>query len=256
MNPLDAPEAGTTRRQLLRAGTLGAAAAAVLAACGTTDDSKPGESGVAPEEAEVTPTVPLSAPSASDLRYNQTLLRTAASLELLAADAYEEYGANLPEGEPQADAARFAADHTAAAADFNEPLPADLVVEEANPVLMDAFVAPVAPDLIDAPSTYDFFHVLESTIAATYVVAVGDYAPENPDDTERTTFAGHASAAARRATVLGGGGEGLEPADALFDTVDLIPNEAYLTVEDPNAPVEDDTAEGDDATAEDGATEE
>ena len=38
MNPLDAPEAGTTRRQLLRAGTLGAAAAAVLAACGTTDE--------------------------------------------------------------------------------------------------------------------------------------------------------------------------------------------------------------------------
>ena len=251
MNPTDAPETGTTRRQLLRTGALGAAAAAVLAACGTTDESKPGESGVSPSADEVTPTVPLQAASPSEIRNNQTLLRTAASLELLAAEAYNGWGSNL-DAEGQADATRWETDHLAAADEFNALLPSDLTVDEPNQVMLEDFVQPIEQDLIDARSTYDFFHVLESTLAATYVVAVGEYVPEGPEDQERTIFAEHASSAARRATVTGNAGQGLEPADALFDTVDLIPNAAYLTVEDPNAPAEDsgDGSEGDTTTTE------
>ena len=228
-----------------RTGARGAAAAAVLAACGTSNEAAPGESGGSPDDQEVTPTVPLEAATESEIRNNQTLLRTAASLELLAAESYNGWGPQL-DAEGQADAARWEADHLAAAEEFNAALPSDLTVDEPNQVLLERFVQPLEPDLINAEATYGFFSVLESTLAATYVVAVGDYVPLGPDDDERTIFAEHASAAARRSTGTGNGGPGLQPDSALFDTVDLVPAEAYLTVDDPNAAPEDGASEGDD----------
>ncbi|MEZ5140278.1 MAG: hypothetical protein R2711_16345 [Acidimicrobiales bacterium] len=57
MTPTDR-DASASRRQLLLTGSLGAAATAFLAACGTKDNSKSGQSGVDPTTTLVTPTVP------------------------------------------------------------------------------------------------------------------------------------------------------------------------------------------------------
>ena len=114
MTTADRP--GPSRRQLVLGGTLGAAAAAFLAACGTKTPDTAGQSGVDPTTTAVTPTVPITDPSEAEVAGEQQNLRTAASLELVVASAYTTYGKKLSDTDLAAQATRIAADHISTAA--------------------------------------------------------------------------------------------------------------------------------------------
>ncbi len=227
MNPTSSPASGTTRRQLIRTGAFGAAAAAFLAACGTKSDQSAGQSGVDPSTTIAPPEAPLPKISEADLAYDIDLLRTATSLELLAADLYEKYGPKLSD-EWKAEAARFATDHQAAAEAFQEETPAEFRVDEPNEWLQDNTVDPVMVELDKGNEAVilNFFAGLESTLVATYIAAVASFTQVEG----RAQFAGYAEAAARRNALMGNGGAGAPPDSALFPLQDLIPNEAYVTV--------------------------
>ncbi len=168
--------AGTTRRNLLVTGGLGAAAAAFLAACGT-DTSKPvGASGDDPTPTGVAPTAPPPEASADDLQWDITVLRTAASLELLAAQLYREYGPMLEDAAWAAEAKRYASEHRETAQVFNQELTAGLRVTEPNSYLLDNSVAPIEADLTSDAAILTLFSSTESSIVATYITAVSTQA--------------------------------------------------------------------------------
>lgn len=225
MNPTS-PASGPSRRQLITTGAFGAAAAAFLAACGTKTDRSAGQSGVDPTTTAVAPSVPIAEITAADKAEDIDLLRTATSLELLAADLYVKYGKALTDADWKANAARFAEDHAAAAVVFTEETPADAQVDTPNEWLQTNTVDPIADQLVTDSAILDFFAGLESTLAATYIAAVGTYT----DVTMRAVFAGYAEAAARRTAVMDNSGNGAPPEFALYPLQDLIPNEAYVTV--------------------------
>lgn len=237
MNPTSSPAPGTTRRQLIRTGAFGAAAAAFLAACGTKADRKAGQSGADPSTTIAAPEAPLPEVSEADLAADTDQLRTATSLELLAADLYKEYGAKLEDADWKANAARFATDHEATAAEFREETPAEHRVDEPNAYLQENTVDPIADQLTNDRAILEFFSALESTLAATYITAVSSFSQVEG----RAQFAGFAEAAARRSAVMGAGGAGEYPTSALYPLQDLIPNEAIVTVIDADAGVAEDS---------------
>jgi hypothetical protein len=237
MNPTSSPAPGTTRRQLIRTGTIGAAAAAFLAACGTKADRHAGQSGDDPSTTIAAPEAPAPEASEADLAYDTDLLRTATSLELLAAAQYKEFGPKLTDADWKASAARFAADHEATAAEFREETPAEHRVDEPNEFLQTNTVDPIADQLTNDPAILAFLSGLESTLAATYITAVSSFSQVEG----RAQFAGYAEAAARRTAVLGNNGKGTFPTSALYPLQDLIPNEAYVTVISADAGVAEDS---------------
>lgn len=226
MNPTSSPAPGTTRRQLIRTGAFGAAAAAFLAACGTKSDRTAGQSGLDPTTTIAAPEAPLPDIAAADLAFDTDLLRTATSLELLAADLYDKYGKRIVDADWKANAERFAVDHRAAAAEFRKETPAEHRVDTPNEWLQVNTVDPFADQLTNDPTILDFFASLESTLAATYITAVGSFTSVEG----RSQFAGFAEAAARRTALMDDGGKGVPPAGPLYPLQDLIPNEAYVTV--------------------------
>jgi len=226
MNPTSSPAAGTTRRQVITTGAFGAAAAAFLAACGTKADKSAGQSGLDPTTSIAAPEAPLPDISEADLAYDTDLLRTATSLELLAADLYQEYGRSLDDAEWKANATRFAADHEAAAEEFRQETPAEHRVDEPNEYIQQNTVDPVVDQLTNDRTILSFFAGIESTLAATYITAVSNFSQVEG----RAQFAGFAEAAARREALLADGGNGVAPDSALYPLQDLIPNEAYVTV--------------------------
>jgi hypothetical protein len=231
--------APTSRRDLLVGGAFGAAATAFLAACGGGGDSAPlGQSGIAPSTTLVMPTVPLEEPSDADLADDVTQLRTATSLELLAAQLYAQYAPRIADAEWSGHAARFAADHEAAAEAFAEATPAAQRVTEPNQVVQENTVDPVIATLQNDTAILNFFAGIERTLAATYLTATAAF---NVRD-GRANFAAHAAAAARRAALMGNGGEGVAPRGPLFPTTDLIAGSAYLSEE--NAMLAEAEAEG------------
>jgi hypothetical protein len=238
MNPTDSPT-GTTRRQIITTGAFGAAAAAFLAACGTKSDRKAGQSGDDPTTTAVAPEAPLPEVTDADLAYDQDLLRTATSMELLAADLYEKYGPKVDDAEWKANLARFATDHAAAAKTFQDESKPDARVDEPNEWLITNSVEPVEDQLNDGSDAVilDFFALLESTFAATYITAVSSFSQVEG----RAQFAGFAEAAARRNALMGNGGKGNPPRFALYPLQDLIPNEAYVTETQADAGVAADT---------------
>ena len=236
MNPTSSsPASGTTRRQIITTGAFGAAAAAFLAACGTKSDSKAGQSGDDPTTTAVAPEAPLPEVSEADLAYDTDLLRTATSMELLAADLYEQYGPKLSSEEWKTQCARFAADHQAAAEEFRSETDPEHRVDEPNEWLIKNSVEPVEDQLDAGPDAVvlEFFALLESTFAATYITAVSSYSQVEG----RAQFAGFSEAAARRNALLANGGDGRAPTSALYPLQDLIPNEAYVTVTSADAGV-------------------
>lgn len=235
MNPTSSPASGTTRRQILTTGAFGAAAAAFLAACGTKADRKAGQSGDDPTTTAVPPEAPLPEVSEADLAYDTDLLRTATSMELLAADLYDEYGPKLTDDAWKKEFARFAVDHQAAADEFRRETDAEHRVDEPNEWLIKNSVEPVEDQLSSGSDAVllDFFALLESTFAATYITAVSSYSQVEG----RAQFAGFAEAAARRNALMDDGGKGVAPESALYPLQDLIPNEAYVTVTSADAGV-------------------
>ncbi|WP_426572526.1 hypothetical protein [Aquihabitans sp. McL0605] len=228
MTPTDTPASGTSRRQLIVTGAFGAAATAFLAACaGTKSDAVAGQSGLDPTTTLNAPSAPIKDASEADLAYNTTLLRTATSLELLAAEQYKKYGPVLTDADWKASAARFAVDHQAAADKFKAATTAKDRVDKPNAFLQENTIDPIADQLVSNGPILDFFAALESTIAATYIAAVGQFTTASG----RADFAGFAEASARRNAVLDNTGTGGFPTSALYPLQDLIPNEAYVTVE-------------------------
>lgn len=227
MNPTSSPDAGTTRRQLLRTSGIAAAAAAVLAACGTKNDIPSGASGQDPTTTSVMPTVPIKEPSEADKQYDVTVLRTATSLELLAVQLYTNFGKDITDADWNAAAAQFATDHQAAADTFTAATDKADQVTEPNAYIQENSVDPIANDLTSDAAILSFFATVESSIAATYVTAVGTMT----DPEGRNDFAAYGAASARRSALLGSGGTGTAPSSALLSTADLIANDAYLPVE-------------------------
>lgn len=223
-----------TRRQVLRTGVLGAAAAAFLAAC--SDIEEGGQSGTPIATTSVPPTVPTTEPTADALDLDQTVLRTATSMELLAAEVYTTFGPQLTDEAWQGVATRFAADHTAASEIFREATASEKRISVPNAFLRDNLVTPVEELLQDDADLLDFFRDIESTLAATYVTAAGSFTTAE----WRAQVSAFASASARRIGVLGNGGQGQAPTEALYPLADLIPNAAYLL----NTPEETTTPEG------------
>lgn len=234
----------TSRRDLLLGGAFGAAAATFLAACGGGSSAPVGQSGDAPATTLVRPTVPLAEPSAADLENDVTLLRTATSLELLAEELYGTYAGRISDAEWAGHAERFGADHGTAAEDFAAATPADARVTDANEVVRENTVEPVIDTLQSDTAILNMFAGIERTLAATYMTAVGAFT----DREGRANFSALAAAAARRAALLGNGGEGDVPTGPLFPTTDLIAGEAYLSREAEMAAEE--PTEGEDAAAE------
>lgn len=224
---MDTTHHATSRRALLRAGGLGVAGAAFLAACGQDSGPRSGLSGSAITTTTVTPEVPVTQPNAASLELDVTTLRTANSLELLAAEAYTTYGKKLTDADLRAAAARFATDHEAAAEVFAADVPSELSTGSPNPYLQANFVDPLAETLTNDAAITSLFNVIESMLTATYIAAAGTFTTAE----WRQKVMTYGAASARRSSVFGNGGAGSVPTTALFPLADLIPNKAYLSPE-------------------------
>jgi hypothetical protein len=217
-----------SRRRVLQTATAGAAAA-FLAACTKARKEatpKPGQSGTPAETTLVAPTVPTTEPSAEALEEDITLLRTGTSLELLAAEVYGELGPKLKDADWKAAAARFQADHQAAAEVFNHDTPPAKQIDKPNEYMQTEVVDPVMNDLKSSRDgdILDFFRTLESTLTATYVTAAGTFT--SADWRYRVMTLG--SASARRVGVLANQGTGGTVSGGLYPVTDLISNDAYV----------------------------
>lgn len=215
-----------TRRQVLRTGGLGVAAAAFLAACGSKE-IQAGQSGAVPSSTSTPPTVPPSAPTTEALAEDTTLLRTGTSLELLAADLYDTYGPKLDDRGWQVQATRLADDHRRAASVFAASTAATKRVDKPNEYVQENDIDPVTDTLIDDDAILGLFRDVESTLVSTYISAAGTFTSA----AWRARVMTFGSASARRVTVLANGGEGAIPTDALYPLTDLISNDAYVLAE-------------------------
>ena len=220
------PESTPSRRGLLAAGTTGLAATAFLAACSSSDGPKAGLSGAPVPTTEAPPTVPVKPPTEAQLQEDLDMLATATSLELLAAEVYRRHGADLTDPELTAAAARFLDDHTAAADVFGADVAEHDGVGEPNQYLLTNLVDPLRSLLTADEPIANLMATVESSLAATYITAVGTMLEAG----WRQTFAEHAAAAARRTTVWGNGGTGSTPTTALYPLSDLISSAAFLSV--------------------------
>lgn len=220
-----------SRRQALRIAGIGAAAG-LLAACGTKDESKAGISGKTPNTTLVPPTVPVPSASEADLDNELTNLRTATSLELVAAATYASYGPKLTDPERVAAAARFAEDHTALAEEFSGAINNEQDrITEPNAWVQENLIDPVASLITNDGAISNLFSEIESMLTATYVA----YTPESTTGEWRGRFATIAAASARRSALLGNSGNGAPPALALYTNTDQVSNLARLPLVDPNA---------------------
>lgn len=229
MSPIapDGQPQGTSRRQLLRTGGLGVATTAFLAACTHArkkHPAPPGRSGTPTSTTLVAPTVPTIPPTADQLDEDITLLRTGSSLELEAALLYQTYGPKLSDATWSAAAARFATDHTAIAESFIAATPAKKQVKKPNDWYQTNEVDPISDTLSTDAVILDFFHDLESSLAATYVTAAGTFT--TAEWRQRVMTWGSASAA--RVGVLANGGQGAAPTSATYPLSDLISADGYI----------------------------
>lgn len=235
-SPTDPTEAMTTdapsptptpssvsRRNLLRTGALGLFASAVVAACGT-DTADESISGAPATTTLVPPTVPVTVPNELAVADDVNQFRTMQSVELFAAGVYATYGPKLTTPELRSLADGYQAAHTAIAAVFGEANGADAEASEPNAYLEENILAPAAGSLTDDRSILNFLAGVESSMTATYINATGIMS--EPD--WRQQMMSYGAASARRLAVLGDGGQGEAPDQALFPLVDLIPGEAYL----------------------------
>ena len=213
----------TSRRAFLRTAGLGAASAAVLAACARNHDVA-GQSGLVTTPTSVAPTVPTTLPQEPTLRLEATQIRTAASLELLAAGIYQTHGPKFTDTALQDACARFVSDHNAAAAVFADNLPAGEDTPEPNQYVQENFVDPAQDTITDDASRADFLSTLESSLTATYITAAGIFT----DAEWRQRIMTYGAACSRRSAMLGDGGQGSVVDSALYPLGDLISAKAYV----------------------------
>jgi len=157
------------RRNFFRVGGTAVLGAAVLAACGGDDDEAT-ETGAAPTTAADT-----SATTSSDQDMDVVLARTAASVELLAVDAYQAaIDSGVVTTAAVADAAvLFQSHHREHAGVLNAAVrdAGGEEVTEANAFLLENLVA--TADLSSELAIVQFARGLEDAAAGTYVFAAG-----------------------------------------------------------------------------------
>jgi hypothetical protein len=228
------PTNARTRRQVLTAGAAGAATA-FLAACTQARKkahAKPGTSGAPTSTTTVTPTVPTVKPLPAAIEADQTALRTATSLELVIADAYDTYGPKLESAQWKALASSYSAAHTAAAAIFKTGTkPASAQVDEPNKYVQENTIDPLSDMLTSDNAILDLFHDLESMLTATYITAAGTFTSAD----WRQRIMSYGGAAARRTGVMDQRGEGGLPDGGLYPLTDLVSNDAYIPLHKPKA---------------------
>lgn len=218
----------TSRRNLLRAGTLGVAGAFVLAAC-SDDTPDAGVSGPPTPTTDTPPTVPITVPNATAIENDAIQLRTLRSIELLAAEVYTKRTGDLKDSAMAATAARFGQAHEAAATFLSDAIDErdkDNIVDDgtANAYLQANMVDPVDDQLIDDDAVLAFLGQLESTLAATYINAVGVFT--TAEWRQQAMIFGAADA--RRVTVLANAGKGDYPEDPVYPANDLVAGDAFL----------------------------
>ena len=223
----DTTNPATSRRNLLRVGTVGLGAA-FLAAC-SKEGPKAGQSG-APAATTTTPPTPPEEKITSAERVNDNvMLKTGSSLELLVAKAYDDNAKRITSAEWTTEAARMMADHESTATLFSDAVKGnDPRTTKPNEYLQTNLVDPAAGSLVDEATTLTFLASLESMLAATYVSAAGTFT--TAEWRQKVMTAG--AAAARRAAVLGNGGTGQAPTAPIYPLLDLIPSKAMLTASD------------------------
>lgn len=230
----------TTRRNVLRYGTLGAAGAVFLAACGS-DRAPAGISGEPVPTTIVVPTVPALAPNEADKAADQAQLHTLISIESLVAEMYRTYGGKVTDAELAPLVTGFAADHTANASAVAQ-LTDSKKVDEPNKKLKELFVDPLEATLTSQTAVLSFFHNLESSLTATYINAMQDLI----EPATRQAVMAFGGASARRVSLLGNGGSGELPTGAVYPSSDLIPTAAFLAPETENADGDGETPESTD----------
>ncbi|HEX2576824.1 MAG TPA: hypothetical protein VHK88_10785 [Aquihabitans sp.] len=224
-HPTGNPTAVPSRRTVLRAGGLGLFGAAFLAACGN-DEKIPGISGAVATTTLQPPTVPTTEPTEAALQEDVSQLSTAASVELLVAQVYDEHGGDLSTPELRQAATSFSDAHDAAARFIVSEGDVDEAASTPNEYLRTTLVDPTAPTLTDDTAILSFMAELESALAATYLNAAGLLT--SAEWRQRAMSFGAASA--RRVGLLREPDLGGTPTEAFFPLVDLIPSEAYVAV--------------------------
>ncbi|CAN5731391.1 hypothetical protein BH10ACT1_BH10ACT1_00120 [soil metagenome] len=218
----------TSRRNVLRAGTLGLAGAIVLAAC-SDENPDAGLSGSPVPTTATPPTVPTTVPSATAIENDAIQLRTLRSIELLVAEVYTKRTGDLKDARMAAMASRFGGAHDDAAQFLSDAIDErddDDIVDDgtANAYLQENMVDPVSEQLVDDVAILAFFQELESSLAATYINSVGIFT--TAEWRQQAMIFGAADA--RRVTVLANAGEGNYPEDPVYPATDLVPGDAFL----------------------------
>lgn len=221
----------TSRRSMLKLGSLGVAGAAFLAAC-SSDKEKAGQSGTPATTTAVAPAAPEEEYTAARIEADNVMLMTGSSLELLVAAAYKANAAKVTSPEWSGQMARIQADHESTALMFSQAAKGDDPrATEPNEFLQTGLVDPAAGSLVDEASTLSFLASLESMLTATYATWAGNFTTAKWRQKVMTS----GGAAARRAALLGNGGTGAAPRTTLYPLVDLIPTNALLTAADDTA---------------------
>ena len=162
------------RRQFFRIGGTAVLGAAVLAACGD-DDADVSETGATTATTAASSTTTGGDETGGDGNMDLVLARTAASVELLAVDAYQAaIESGVVTTPAVADAATlFQSHHREHAGALNGAIreAGGEEVEEANAFLMENLVA--SADLSSELSIVQFARSLEDAAASTYVFAAG-----------------------------------------------------------------------------------
>ncbi|MGE0878646.1 MAG: ferritin-like domain-containing protein [Acidimicrobiia bacterium] len=196
------------RRQLFRIGGFAVATSAVLAACGKGK----GAAEKVPRLGEVPTTTVFPARCSDDI----VLLRTSASLELAAIEAYNAAFKLITDPTARSAAGMFADHHRQHAALFDRAARdlGDLSTSVANPALMTAVIKPALDKLTDQAGAVAFAHTLENVAAATYQA----FASALTTGTLRQAAMSVGGVEARHAAVLAGlikGSEKVAGADKL-----------------------------------------
>lgn len=242
MSEFDTP---TSRRNLLKFGGLGLAGAAFLAAC--SDSTPVGISGGAPPTTENAPVLPVRPATDAEKADAERQLQTMASLEALTARVYRDHGGSVAHPEIAPLIAGFTRAHESAASTIAGLTDGSTEVEP-NEELDTILVGPRAKALehesgsLLSRGVMSLLRDLESTLTATYINAVSVVL----EPADRKTLMAHGAAAARRVTLLSGGGDGRLP-EAMYPPTDLVPGEVLVDEEDEEGGDDEDTAEGDDA---------
>lgn len=208
----------TSRRSVLKAGSVGVFAAAFLAAC--SDGEPVGISGTPAPATSEPPPVRDREPTEAELAEVQIQLHTLASVEHAVADTYADHASRITDPRLAPLVGRAEDEHRSAAAalvaltdDRQDPGP--------NEHLQTEVIDPAVQALVTPENVQVLLRNLESSLTATYIAAVQTMLEPSLSQTLMT----HGGATARRVTALS---NGTVPAGAMFPSTDLISNEAYL----------------------------